>query len=327
MNSLILKKRNFFFFFISIGILFLSIVVANRGPNVDSDYYTYLDYYSYGHQNVEPIFKIVSNIFHHLNNGFIWLLGFYAFFGLLLKTRVFYDFFYKKSFLSFLYMFFMYLVVFFPIWEMTQIRMGLAISLLIYAFVVIDKLWVKILFCLIALLCHYGTSIIIALYFIFHLFSKRKILAFLLSSFVVFIFSQLIVRSNYEVYNVDSYNEVFNPYSFKNLYIFLSSIFVIFICYVDNKYDNINVKMAFISLMLLFLYFIVGSTYPSIAIRYADISLFFSLLSLGLLYQSPYASIYKVVSFIVLIPYFFNIYFLSSPPVVNINFIRVLFNV
>ncbi|AUT35991.1 EpsG family protein [Acinetobacter pittii] len=327
MNGLILKKRNFFFFFIAIGILLLSIVVANRGPNVDSDYYTYLDYYSYGHQNVEPVFKIASNIFHYINNGFIWMLGFFAFFGLLLKIRAFYDFFYKKSFLSFLYMLFMYLVVFFPIWEMTQIRMGLAISLLVYAFIIVDKLWIKALFCLMALLCHYGTSIVIVLYFIFYFFSNRKILAFSLSSLVVYIFSQLIVRSNYEVYNVDSYSEVFNPYSFKNLYIFLSSLFVIFICYIDKKYNNINIIMAFISLMLLVLYFIVGSTYPSIAIRYADISLFFCLLALGLIYNSPYASIYKLVSFFVLIPYFFNTYFLSSPPVVNINFIRVLFNV
>ena len=102
----------------------------------------------------------------------------------------------------------MYLVVFFPIWEMTQIRMGLAISLLVYAFIIVDKLWIKALFCLMALLCHYGTSIVIVLYFIFYFFSNRKILAFSLSSLVVYIFSQLIVRSNYEVYNVDSYSEI-----------------------------------------------------------------------------------------------------------------------
>lgn len=51
------KEKKFLFLFIAIGILLLSIVVANRGPNVDSDYYTYLDYYSYGHQNVEPVLK------------------------------------------------------------------------------------------------------------------------------------------------------------------------------------------------------------------------------------------------------------------------------
>nr|AHB32832.1 Wzy [Acinetobacter baumannii] len=327
MNGLVVKKRNFFFFFITIGILYLSIVVANRDPNVDRDYYTYLDYYSYGNPKVEPVFKLASEIFHHFNNGFIWLLGFFAFFGLLLKIRAFYVISYKKSFVTFFYMIFLYLVVFFPIWEMTQIRMGLAISLLVYAFIIVDKLWIKTLFCLMALLCHYGTSIVIALYFIIYFFSNRKWLLFSLSGLVIYIFSQLISRSNYEVYNIDTYVEVFNPYSFKNFYIFLSSIVVIVVCYFDGKSDSVNVKIAFISLMLLVLYFIIGATYPSMAIRYADISLFFCFLSLGSVYGSFYATVYKMVSFLVLIPYFFNIYFLSSPAIVNINFIRVLFNV
>ncbi len=88
-------------------------MVANRDPNVDRDYYTYLDYYSYGNPKVEPVFKLASEIFHHFNNGFIWLLGFFAFFGLLLKIRAFYVVSYKKSFVSFFYMIFLYLVVFF----------------------------------------------------------------------------------------------------------------------------------------------------------------------------------------------------------------------
>lgn len=316
------KKYNFLFFFFIFFSFYVSLLVANRPPYFDRDYIVYYTYFLENNKSVEITFQMVSNITHKLNNGFIYLLFFYCFLSLIIKFRLFIDVFYRNSTFSYIYILLLYAFVFFPIWEMTQIRGGLAIGIVLYGILCCEKLVSKFLFMISALLFHNGMIILIGLYLIIYFFKNKPYISLFISLIFIFIFKISIGFTSYEVYNVNQRGELFNIFSFKNIYIVFTNLFILFFAKKFYKgYQNYNLVIILlkISFLMLVMCIYVGLDYPSVSIRYSDMVLFLTILALNLLPNNKIVVTYKLLTLIIFAPFFFNIYFLSSDPVFDMD--------
>lgn len=321
-NIFQVRKNNFVFFFFVIFSFYISVLVSNKTPYFDKDYIVYYTYFLENNKNVEITYQFISNIAHKLNNGFIYLLFIYCFLSLIVKFKLFAEVFYKKSLFAYIYILVLYSFVFFPIWELTQIRGGLAIGVFIYGVLCCQKLFLKMLLMLFAILFHNGMAVLIGLYLIFYFMRNRFYTSVFLSFVFILIFKLSIGFTDYEVYNVSQRGEFFNIFSFKNMYIFFTNCLILF--FLKNFYRNHSdyssiIVLLKLSFLMLFMCIYVGLDYPSVAIRYSDIVLFLTILALTFLPNGKVILTYKIATLLIFAPFFLNIYFLSDDPVFDMS--------
>lgn len=320
MSNFKVPKNSIITFFTIIIVLFIALIVSNRGAYVDNDYQTYkLMFDDYSNFKVEPVFKYFSNLLNFLHLDFTYLLFIFCFFSILLK--IYSLILAKKDKLinneNLIYFIGFYFFCFFALWDMTQIRASLAVSFLMLSFFVM-KPYKKLIFKLLAIFSHYSISFVF-IFELIYLFVKRNLYLYLLFSttFCVCLYF-LIGFTPYSVYEASSYTEKFNPISFKNLFIFVTFLIVTNLI----KSNSINAyfvrKLSALSIGLLIMYYIFGFNYPSIAIRVADYSLFFSMLSLVFARNNGVLTVYKYSSLIVMAIYFTYIFYLSDTPIIRL---------
>lgn len=305
-------------------VLFVSILahlVSMRGRNVDNDYqaYEYM-FEEYKNFSVEPVYKFISMVVHTLNLEFEFFLFIFCFLSILLKI---YSLIIAKSERKIeneglVYFLLFYFFCFFALWDLTQIRASLSISLLMISFFVFSRN-VKLFFKLLALLSHYSISFVLVFEFIYHIVKQNILLHIAFTILFCLSLYFLIGFTPYVVYDSSSYTESFNPLSFKNVFIIFSFLMITY--FYKNKDENFYFvkKLSALSISLLIMYYIFGFRYPSIAIRIADLSLFFGMLSLTFIRNNSVLMLYKYLSIIILAVYFTYIFYIADNPVINLD--------
>ncbi|QXB44911.1 EpsG family protein [Acinetobacter seifertii] len=321
MSNFKVSKNSIITFFTIIVVFFIALTVSNRGPYVDNDYQAYeVMFENYSTSNVEPVYKIISMFLNSWDLDFSSLLFLFCFFSILLKI---YSFILAKKIKligneGFTYFIFIYFFCFFALWDLTQIRASLAVSFLMLSFFSL-KPYKKAIFKILALLTHYSISFVLLFELIYSLVRRNIYLHLLFSLILCVCLFYLVGLTPYVVYDASSYSEKFNPISFKNLFIILT-FFVVRLLF-NRKDDNRYYieKLSALSISLLIMYYVFGFKYPSIAIRVADYSLFFSVLSLVFVRNNGVLNIYKYVSLIVMAIYFTYIFYLSDTSIIHLD--------
>lgn len=213
----------------------LSIVISLRPENLTADYEIYSIMYYYPEiRNGEIVFQFLRWITSEFDNGFILLLFIHSFISLFLKFNSIDGL--DKINLTYFTVF--YFLAFLPLWEMSQIRICLAISFYFFA-ILKCKGWTKWLFVFLAFLTH-SSMIFIILPLLIYEFINKKLYFFVLILIPIAILSKyVILLSSYAVYDSSSYSGYYTFFSLKNLLL----VFMIHYCWFFDKSNIYYIKL------------------------------------------------------------------------------------
>jgi hypothetical protein len=293
-------------------VVIASLLIALRPMGLDYDYQTYLEYYNNilagDPPKVEIGYKLGTLFFEHVGIGFLGVLYTYAFIALYAKFKFFQRVESHRSIREGIFFGVVYLLVFFPVWELTQIRNAAAVAVVALAILEERKINSSFYF-LFAVLLHNVSFLIVALWLVQRFFGSLKYPIVVGVALVVFL--GLEYAPYYQQYAADVYKEDFKPLSLKNLFILFTFVYIQFCSQPLAK------NLAYYSLALLLFYLAMGKM-PAAAIRVADISLFFGLLALSLVHMR-FSWLYKLLTIFVLGYVFTNISYLGEAPIINLD--------
>lgn len=296
------------FFFVALA----SLLIALRPIGFDNDYQTYLEYYDKivagDPPGVEVGYQLISLFFDCVGIGFVGVLYTYAFIALYAKFKFFQRVDSYRGIREGLFFFIVYLLVFFPVWELTQIRNAAAVAVAALAILESRKTSSGFYF-LFAVLLHNVSFLIIALWLVQRFLGSLKYP--IVTGVALVVFLGLEYAPYYKLYAADVYQEDFNPLSLKNLFI------IVTFAYVQFCKRPLAKSFAYYSLSLLLFYLAMGKM-PAAAIRIADISLFFALLALSLVHMR-FSWLYKLLTIFALGYVFTNISYLGEAPLINLD--------
>ena len=296
--------------------MFIALLISIRPLGMDKDYQNYLEYYNSILQgeavNVEIGYKVLSWVSDLLGTGFFGVLYVFAFIAIYGKC-VFLRRLPEARKLDWLYFGFLYFLTFFPLWELTQIRNAAAVAVCCLALLEVKKSNALIYF-FIAILLHNVSFMILCLWLLRRYFDTFKYL--IVAAIVVLVSMLLEYMPYYQSYAVDVYSEKFNPFSLKVLFIITTFGYVQF-----SKMHQGKI-FAYYSLGLLLFYFAMGKM-PAAAVRVADISLFFSVLSLSIV-RGPLDWIYKSATLFALGYMFTSISYFGEAKLIDLSVVSLL---
>jgi hypothetical protein len=305
-GATLIKKTSLFWFF---SLLFFALVIANRPNDLDPDYTVYQDNFftivSGGEVSVELGYRVFSLLSDALGFGFVGVLFIYAFIAL------YYKFMFVRSLdgLTIKDVFFflvIYCIVFFPLWEITQIRNAAAVAVSCYA-VTRDKKVTSFFLFFIAALLHNVAVIVLIMWLIYKFFYSVRFL--IVCGGAVLLYFIIDLMPYFSSYSADVYKQVFDPLSLKNLFIIITILFV-------SLHKQPSASMfGFFAFAFLGLYLSMGQM-PAAALRIVDIALFFSVVSLMLIH-GRFTMLYKFLTVGALGYVYIKIAFFADPPLLN----------
>jgi len=291
----------------------ISLLIALRPLGLDKDYQNYLEYYNSIIQgasvNVELGYKILVWFNAVIGTDFVGVLFIFAFIAIygkcvLLRRLP------QATKQEWLYFGVLYFLTFFPLWELTQIRNAAAVVICCLALLE-EKKSKALFYFLMAILLHNVSFMILALWLVKRYFNRFK---YAIISAVVIVVSLLLkYMPYYDSYAADIYAEKFNPFSLKVLFI------IITFGYVQISRTPQAKIFSYYALGLLLFYFAMGKM-PAAAVRVADISLFFTVLSLSIT-RGSMGWIYKSATLLALGYMFTSISYFGATKLVDLTVI------
>ncbi|PHN60115.1 hypothetical protein AO268_00075 [Pseudomonas sp. ICMP 8385] len=279
---------------------------------LDYDYQTYLEYYDRilegDPPRVEIGYQLISLFFDCVGIGFVGVLYIYAFIALYAKFKFFQRVGSHHRVREGLFFGLVYFLVFFPVWELTQVRNAAAVAVVTLALLENRKIS-SIFYFLFSVLLHNVSFLVVVLWVVQRFFGSLKYPIVIGIALVVFL--GLEYAPYYHQYAADVYQEDFNPLSLKNLFIVFTFV------YIQFCKQPLAKSLAYYSLALLSFYLAMGRM-PAAAIRVADISLFFALLALSLAHLR-FSWLYKLLTVFALGYVFTNISYLGESPLINLD--------
>lgn len=207
-------------------------------------------------QEVEPLYLIVSRIILSFDGGFFWILLIFGGLGFLIKVNFinkFYSNIYAKIFFLLSYLFCIY-----PLHDLTQLRVSLAIALFLLSIRFRDIFILGYLVMILSILSHYSVVPAIVMYLYqtkfmkFISFKYRPYFLFLLygsvAIFVYFLTQNTEMR--YGEGNYPSYYYFIHPF-------FISIVLVLFFKRVYLKQDNFYLNIIYKISLMYTLFFVV----------------------------------------------------------------------
>ena len=311
MNSKASEKiiLNFIMIFIC---LIISFFVALRPEGLTADYDIYYIMYNYPEiRSGEIVFQFFRWMFIDLEDGFIFLLFVHCFLALILK----FIFLKKVEPLNAVLFIMFYFPTFFILWEMTQIRIGLAISFYLFS-LFFFKGFLKYVSVIFTLLIHASMIFLIVPFILFNLFKKRSSYVILAIIPVAIICKILILFTGYSDYEASSYEAYYNIFSLKNAMI----IFLTTWCIKANKEEDEFISLnTCIALSLVVFSMILGSDFPGVAVRLTDIAAFFSLMTFTFLRNTKENFLLKILVLTVVTVYYSYRIYLSEKAIFNLE--------
>lgn len=195
-----MKKKHLYLIYILFFSTILSVLVANRSEYITADYNIYQTmYYNSDARMSELTFNFLRYIFSDFNGGFIYLLFVYAFFSMVLKFSILID----QNKINILFFILFYFASFFPLWEMTQIRISLAISIFIFSFFYFSK--IRNFLIIFSLFFHYSMIFFIIPYYIYVFFRRSLFLNIVLNFLIALSVLVIIKYTPYIAYDANDY--------------------------------------------------------------------------------------------------------------------------
>ena len=327
------KRNSFEFVAIKIPLLLiLAWVAGTQFFGISKDYDQYLNFFDSVRSSnsyfkittrFEPAFTFLSYV---LTRSFVsnsWIYGFFVFLALVLKAAGLIG---KQNDLKYFVIFFVfYLVRYFPLYELTQLRV--AVSLSIVFFVYLQKTndqrdWRDIGLLILAVLFHYSSAVIFLIYFVrkinrlhvvFAFFAvlaagvalKQTVLAILPSFFIVF-----------RVYNEVGFGEVKASLISSTIAIDLFLIIIAFIFWEKNNH-TMKVSILFLAIGLAIYWGFMDL--PLIAHRFKELTSVFALVYVMHSFKSGYRSMHQFsyAMFIINISTHTYLNYVRNPLIVN----------
>lgn len=307
--------------------LLLLAFAVFRPDDLASDYSNYQELFeSYKVQgaltfdSIEPVYIILSKLIYFFHGGFLTLLLVITSISFLLKYG-YAKFVFKRHSIVLLY-FFLYVITFYALYELTQLRICLALSLIMFALV--QRNFLSFIFLgVLAVFSHYSVvpCFIILLAIRFSLCKiKGSQVNFFITLLIMIFFACTVwflkfLPDKYEGTNYPFYFYFFHPFS---LIILLSLIFLRKIILTSFNKIAVNIYYSILLYYFLFVAFIFsGNQIP--AFRFLEIALFFSfnLLFMTLvILKSKTSVILLILEVVIIIMYF---YILAINPLINFD--------
>lgn len=261
-NLFLIKRKKMEFFILTLIFFIISIFVSQRSEDMP-DYANYKMLYD-SPADIEFSYKFISDVTRWLGggDGFYILLFIYAFLGLAVKNLFLYLKF--SRYYYFLYIF-GYFLIFFPIWDLIQIRYSVGIAFLILGFFSFKN---KFLFLFIGCLFHYSIVIPAIVYLFFH-YVRVGFFRLIISPILLLLFYFFTIGGMYgDKYNVNNYGEVYNIITTNSVF---SLLLIIFMCFfrsgVNVKYLKMVESVILTSVFLLVFLSLISFELPSASFR------------------------------------------------------------
>lgn len=314
----IINKDSIKFFFIVFIIFILSIFVSLRPEELTYDYDIYkIMYDSPEIRSGELLFQFLRFIFSFFEYGFIYLLFIHCFVALSIKVYCVN----KTNDINLILFLVFYAFSYFILWEMTQIRIGLAISFYMLIFFIKSKNW-KIFFAILSIITHTSLIFLYIPLLIHKLFKGNFILFLTFSSISAYLLNEIIFFTGYIAYDASEYSADYNLLTLKN-FIILS---LVYYCY---KFNSVNLefitKNSMVSLYLIIVAFFVGNIYPAISIRLTDIATYLIILSFILTENNKSSIILKILLITLISLFYFNLSILSDKAIFDLEVFLSIF--
>lgn len=317
LSDLWTKQLKYLYAFFGITLFLIS---GLRGENVDRDYGSYLSAF-YGDNISTTIYEPTFILFSFLINKIlyekvIFLFVFYAFFGVILKL-------YAASRLTAFPMFtlLLYFSYFFILQDMTQIRIGSALTFFLFSIPFLYKRNWKffILFILISGSFHFSAFVLFFLWFLKpNIIYKKSWFLFLISSILIGMFFKNHIANIFETidfgpiqYKILAYGDnnnaelnIFNFWILLRIFISFIILFNIEKIYLHNRYTILLLKIYILSISLFYLL----SFNPVFASRLNDI---LGIVEIILFPTLLYLFTPKIIPKIILLFYAFCFFFLN----------------
>ncbi|MEN8335225.1 EpsG family protein [Acinetobacter pittii] len=306
-NFIVSKYKLFQWLFLFPTSLLVCYFVTMRDENL-RDYQNYLFMFNNLAEDVEPSFRLINKLFFSYTDGFLYLLFVYAFLGFFLKIYFGSKFIHKQQGL-YLYILYLisYLIVFFTLWDLIQIRYSVGVSFFILG-AFYKNYYVKLIFFVLAVLFHYSMILPIGLYLILF-FVEKNIYRLALIPLLLVVSSFAMKQSLYaEKYTKSAYNIESVPLlSGQYFFIFLMFILFCFLRRMVNPIFKKEVNIIFlISTSMLFLMVVMAAYFPAISDRLLSMTTFLFLLCLFFIKGKYYKFVLTV--FIII----FNLWYLKT---------------
>lgn len=300
-----MKRSTLYNYIFIYGILpFLVFLVGIKSTIYWRDYYVYLDYYSKAKNNdlffilmnvQDPLFTILNKPFTVFNDGFTIFLVFLAFLTILIKLISF-----EKATENFYGLFFIYSSYFLTLHDYIQVRVSLAISIMLFSIYFIKKIYFKIFLMLLGVFIHFSVAPIIVFYILEKFIESRiKVLFYSIFVSIVIIFS--INFSNFiSGTRIETYNNILENggYDNFNLYAAMPFLQALTLIYIFFIYRNKVIGFEYIfSLFGVFIYYGLY-TLPVVSSRLYDITAIFFIIILSRYYKKNSILLFVFLLFI-----------------------------
>lgn len=277
--------------------------------------------------SIEPMYIWLSKFVYFFDGGFLSLLFVVTFVSIFIKYKYAKALFIKPSFI-FLY-FCVYFLTFYPLYELTQLRVCLALSFVLYALVNRTHFG-YVFFIMLAVLSHYSLAPCVLLLLATQL-SRAKIkgtqvnlfiTAFIISFFLLTFWFLKFLPDKYEGTNYPFYYYFLHPFS-----IIIIVLLVSFRRMALGSYSRVYTNIYYIVFLYysIFAAFIIsGNQIP--AFRFLEISLFFSLNFLfigGFIYKNKLSILLLLVEIFIVITFF---HLIATNPLINFSVFKDYFS-
>ncbi|WP_419224983.1 EpsG family protein [Acinetobacter sp. A2] len=292
----------------------LGYFISHRPRYLTDDYDAYEIMFENFEISSELTFNLIRLVLRSFDLDFIYLLFIYGFFSIFFKSLNLYKYGFLNCFIFFLF----YFISFFPLWEMTQIRIGLAMSLFIYSITLSDfHNTKKNLFLIISILFHYSMIFVIFPYFLYF-FLKKDIFKFsIVSVFSAILINLIFSYTNYSLYDVNLYSAHFSIFSLKIIFL----VFLMIVCLKVIK-SNFSLLSFSLSFFLLVSAVALGGKFPVVSIRLSDLSLFVLMFSVIFSVNNFNNFLLKIFLVLIVCCYYVYSYYLSYDNLVNLTVLK-----
>jgi hypothetical protein len=305
------------FLFILLGLV-LSVMASVRIFGEDMDFFSYETYYeNIGDDNskgYEPVFNFISTVIKAKGFEFRSFLFIISFISLFLKFFVF------NKFKFPIYSILIYFFVFFPLHEMTQIRVAVGLSLVFLAFNFrgLNKKSLSIITILLAIGAHYSMVFFFLFFLFFENFKKfslAKFLVLILLPFIIKMFflpyAELLGNVQDHVLNLHGYA----PQNILSTRSILSFGLIFYFMYNFNKVDT-NYRVWIYIWFFGYSFFLAFHSFPIISGRIFELA-YISVIVVPANYNGK--SVYKIMSAIGVISVYIFIKMVYLDPIFTIK--------
>lgn len=303
-----IKKESIYTIFLCAVLIIVCYFTALRSEDFP-DYQIYKLLYD-DPTGIEYSYQFISYIVKQIdyNIGFYILLFIYAVLGVFIKNIFIYDRIRNQKVAFSLYLI-AYFFVFFPIWDLIQIRYSVGISFLIIG-MLCKRNNLKFLYFAASILFHTSMILPISIYLVFFIVENYILRLILIPIFVVLLSYVTAISSYGDKYNILSYGEQYNIITTNSIFVLLMTFFIAYFRKNIILEFRKEINCIFYTAIILFFSLNIMSFFiPSAAFRLLLLVSYLLFICLFFIRAKGYTFILSLITFMFVINYIYQTFF------------------